>query len=105
MSESGNENVDNVENEDGFLREMSSWSREIAEELAHRNDIGPLTEDHWKIIEFVKEYFEKHKRGPSILEISKRTNFDSKKICTLFPCGVARGAYRLAGLPRPSGCL
>ena len=105
MSKSNNEDVGNVENEDGFLSELSSWSREIAEELASRNDIGPLTEDHWKIIEFVKGYYEHHKRGPSILEISKQTNFSSKKICTLFPCGVARGAYRLAGLPRPSGCL
>ena len=97
--------IESLENEDGFLKELSTWSREIAEELASRNDIGPLTEDHWKIIEYVKEFYEKYGTGPSILKIGKRTGFSSKKICTLFPCGVARGAYRLAGLPRPSGCL
>ncbi len=40
--------------EDGFLQTLSEWSRSMAEELAEKNDIGPLTEGHWKIIEFVK---------------------------------------------------
>lgn len=105
MAEQENVDIGNLENEDGFLREMASWTRAIAEKLAARNDIGPLTEDHWKIIEYVKVFYETHGTGPSILQIAKRTGFTSKKICTLFPCGVARGAYRLAGLPRPSGCL
>ncbi|MFH1372529.1 MAG: TusE/DsrC/DsvC family sulfur relay protein [bacterium] len=100
-----NPNLDGVENADGFLKEMSSWSREIAEELARKNNIGPLIEDHWKIIEYVKEHYTQTGKGPSILGIAKRTGFSSKYICHLFPCGVAKGAYRLAGLPRPSGCL
>jgi len=47
---------DELENADGFLVEMSSWTREIAEDLARRNNIGPLTDDHWKIIEFVQGF-------------------------------------------------
>jgi TusE/DsrC/DsvC family sulfur relay protein len=90
---------------DGFLSEISNWTREMAHELARRNDLGPLTEDHWKIIEFVREYYMKHKEGPPIVKIGKATGFTSTQICTMFPCGVARGAYRLAGLPRPSGCV
>lgn len=96
---------DELENEDGFLKEMSSWSREIAAKLAEKNDIGPLTEDHWVIIEYVQNFYRKYGRGPSIVRIGKKTGFNSDYICKLFPCGVARGAYRLAGLPRPSGCL
>ncbi len=92
-------------NEDGFLTEMSHWSREIAEELAKRNDVGPLIEDHWTIIEYVKDYYNLHGTGPSIVKIGKATGYSSKYICELFPCGVARGAYRIAGLPRPFGCL
>lgn len=94
-----------LEDADGFLKEMSSWSRELAEELARKNNIGPLIEDHWKIIEFVKDFYIEKGRGPSILRIARHTGFSSIYICHLFPCGVARGAYRLAGLPRPSGCL
>ncbi len=94
-----------VEDDDGFLTSMMHWSREKAEELAIKNDLGPLTDNHWKIISFVQQYYVKHQIGPPIVRISKETGFSSTYICQLFPCGVARGAYRLAGLPRPSGCL
>jgi tRNA 2-thiouridine synthesizing protein E len=93
------------EDPDGFLMDMSTWTRELAEELARKNDLGPLCEEHWKIIEFVKGYYQEFHEGPPIVKISKATGFSSQQICKLFPCGVARGAYRLAGLPRPSGCL
>ena len=90
---------------DGFLNEISGWNRDMAIELAERNDLGPLTEKHWMIIEYVREYYTKHGEGPPIVKIGKATGFSSSEICRMFPCGVARGAYRLAGLPRPSGCL
>lgn len=96
--------TEQFENEDGFLKEMSTWSREIAEDLAKKNNIGPLIEDHWKIIEYVQRYYSTYGSGPSIVKISKQTGFSSNYICHLFPCGVAKGAYRLAGLPRPPGC-
>jgi len=97
-------NTESLDN-DGFLSEISNWTREMAHELARRNDLGPLTEDHWKIIEYVRDYYLKHGEGPPILKIGKATGFTAGEICSMFPCGVARGAYRLAGLPRPSGCL
>ncbi len=90
---------------DGFLREMSGWSREMARDLAERNDLGPLSDDHWKIIEYVRDYYREHGEGPAIVKIARATKLSSEEICSLFPCGIARGAYRLAGLPRPSGCL
>ena len=97
--------METIENPDGFLIEMSHWTREIAEELARRNDIGPVTEDHWKVIEYVRDYYQENGEGPAIVKIGKATGFSPKHICEMFPCGVARGAYRLAGLPRPFGCL
>ncbi len=90
---------------DGFLKEMSSWTREIAEELAERNDLGPLTDDHWQVIEYVQDFYLEYDQGPPVVKVSKHTGFSHKYICEMFPCGVARGAYRLAGLPRPFGCL
>ena len=90
---------------DGFLREMSTWTRAKAEELARRNKLGPLTEDHWRVIEFVRDYYRMNGMGPPVVKIGRGTGLSPKTICTLFPCGVARGAYRLAGLPRPDGCF
>jgi TusE/DsrC/DsvC family sulfur relay protein len=95
------ESLDN----DGFLQEMTRWTRSIAEDLAQRNDLGPLTEEHWKIIDYVREYYHENGEGPPIVKIGKAVGMTSRQVCTLFPCGVARGAYRLAGLPRPHGCL
>jgi len=99
------ERSEGFEDDDGFLIEMSSWSRELAEELARAHNIGPLTNDHWAVIEFVKEYYTRCGEGPPIVKVSKHTGFSARHICQLFPCGIARGAYRLAGLPRPHGCL
>jgi len=90
---------------DGFLSGDTHWDRDVAWELAWRNDLGPLTEAHWKVIEFVRVYYLKHGHGPPIVKIARATGLSSAEICTLFPCGVARGAYRLAGLPRPFGCI
>lgn len=94
-----------LEDADGFLTDISEWSREVARELAIRNDLGPLTDDHWKVIEFVRAYYLAHGEGPAVVKIGKATGLSPRRICSLFPCGVARGAYRLAGLPRPMGCL
>ncbi|MHC4777385.1 MAG: TusE/DsrC/DsvC family sulfur relay protein [Planctomycetota bacterium] len=90
---------------DGFLKEMSNWTKEMVEELALRNDLAPLTEDHWKIIEFVRQYYVDTGLAPPVVKIGRALQMQPTHICDLFPCGMAKGAYRLAGLPRPPGCL
>ncbi len=89
---------------DGFLSEISSWNQQVAEELARRNEIWPLTEEHWKVVHFLRDYYLKYAQGPVILKISRATGLSVQRICELFPCGMVRGAYRIAGLPRPPGC-
>ena len=91
--------------EDGFLSTVSGWNRSTAQTLAEKNDIGPLTDAHWTVIEFVKQYYENNATGPPVVKICKATGLSRADICRLFPCGVVRGAYRLAGLPRPAGCF
>ncbi len=88
----------------GYLSQISSWNREVAEELARRNEIWPLTEEHWKVILFLRDYYLMYAQGPVILKISRATGLSVQRICELFPCGMVRGAYRIAGLPRPPGC-
>lgn len=91
--------------DDGFLKTMSEWNPAIAQVLAEKNDIGPLSDEHWLVIEYVKDYYEKYATGPPVVKISQATGLSMEEICDLFPCGVVRGAYRLAGLPRPAGCF
>ncbi len=99
------EQTDEKINADGFLHAIDDWSQAVARELAERNDLGPLTHEHWSIINYVREYYLREGRGPAVVQIGKAIGLPPKKICELFPCGIARGAYRLAGLPRPAGCL
>jgi TusE/DsrC/DsvC family sulfur relay protein len=91
--------------EDGFLKTLSGWDKSVALALAEKNEFGPLTDDHWKVIEFVKSHYEAYGTGPPVVRICKATGLSREEICRLFPCGVVRGAYRLAGLPRPAGCF
>ena len=91
--------------EDGFLKTLSEWNPAMAKILAEKNDIGPLSDAHWRVIEFVKDYFETNATGPPVVKICKATGMSRTEVCDLFPCGVVRGAYRLAGLPRPPGCF
>ena len=96
-------NLDN----DEYLANYDHWTRDIAEELARRNLIvkDKLSDEHWRVIEFVRNYYQEFCRGPSVVRISKATGFSMEKVCQLFPCGTVRGAYRLAGLPKPPGCI
>ncbi len=104
MAEAESVSADVNFDEDGFLQTVTSWNRSTVEKLAKENDIGPLTEAHWKIIEFIKDYYETNASSPPVVRICKATGMSREEVCDLFPCGVVRGAYRLAGLPRPPGC-
>lgn len=88
----------------GFLKTLSSWDRNEAETLAIEHEVGPLTDEHWKVIEYVQGYFRTYGSGPPVVKVHKETGLTSEDICRLFPCGMVKGAYRLAGLPRPPGC-
>lgn len=90
--------------EDGFLDTMADWDPSMAEALAEAYGIGELTLDHWKVIEFVQYYYSTYGTGPPVVRVHKETGLSAADICRLFPCGMVKGAYRLAGLPRPPGC-
>ncbi len=105
QTQTADRTLDGNLDEDGFLKTMTQWDRSMAKKLAEMNDIGPLSDNHWKIIEFVKSFYEQNATGPPVVRICKETGVSRAEVCRLFPCGVAKGAYRLAGLPRPSGCL
>ena len=96
--------LESSSDDDGFLKTIVRWDRDMAETLAYEFDIGPLTDDHWKVIEFVQDYYATYGMGPPVVKVHKVTGLTSEDICKLFPCGMVKGAYRLAGLPRPPGC-
>ncbi len=91
---------------EGFLEDKEIWSKDVAELMAKANDIGEfrLSDEHWAVIHYVRDYYKEHRTGPAIVRVVKDTGLELKDICRLFPCGLVKGAYKLAGLPKPPGC-
>ena len=92
--------------EDGFLQELDKWNREFAQGYAAAEGIeGELTEEHWKLIEYIRDYYTQFGIAPMIRKICKDFGWNLKKIYELFPSGPAKGACKLAGLSKPTGCV
>ena len=92
--------------EDGFLQELDKWSEEFAQAYAPQEEIqGPLTEDHWRVINYLRNYYQQFGIAPMIRKICKDLGIDMKKLYELFPTGPAKGACKLAGLSKPTGCV
>jgi TusE/DsrC/DsvC family sulfur relay protein len=92
-------------NDDGFFVKPEQWSEEIAPELARRDGIDELTDAHWKVIRFMRaEYFAKG-TGPTVRILGKSSGVTVKELYQLFPNGPAKVAARVAGIPKPRGCI
>lgn len=91
--------------EDGFITDPAIWNQELAAALAETEGVPALTEDHWKIVNYLRDYYTKFNIAPMIRKLCKDTQTDLKKIYELFPSGPAKGACKVAGLPKPTGCV
>jgi tRNA 2-thiouridine synthesizing protein E len=90
---------------DGFMLKPQLWNDEWAALIAKEDDILHLTENHWAVIRIIRSSFEETGMAPMIRSICKETGLKLKEIYELFPLGPARGACRVAGLPKPDGCV
>ena len=91
--------------EDGFMEEPENWNEAIAEALATTEGVDELTEDHWKLVHYLRDYYLKFGIAPMIRKLCKETGFPLKKVYELFPSGPAKGACKVAGLAKPTGCV
>ncbi len=90
---------------DGFLLDPYIWNEEVAALFAKNDGIDELTEKHWAIIKFIRQNWEEKGMAPMVRTICQTTGVKLKEIYQLFPLGPARGACRVAGLPKPDGCV
>jgi len=91
--------------EDGFMEDPEKWTQEIAKALATTEGVDILTEEHWKLVNYLREYYLKFGIAPMIRKLCKETGFPLKKVYELFPSGPAKGACKVAGLAKPTGCV
>ena len=90
---------------DGFLANPGIWNDEVAELIAKYDGIEEMTDKHWDVVKIIRENFEEKGMAPMIRVICKKTGLKLREIYQLFPLGPARGACRVAGLPKPDGCV
>jgi TusE/DsrC/DsvC family sulfur relay protein len=96
---------------EGYLVNLEDWSPEVAEFLAQQDSLA-LSEKHWKIIQYMRDYFNENGTAPNlrILQKALKEEFgaewgDKKFLFDLFPYGPAKQAGRYAGTPKPTGCV
>ena len=90
---------------EGFMVDHQQWNRDIAMQIADAEDIAPLTDRHWEVIEFMRKDFEENGTAPTIRRMKKLGVVPTKELYTLFPGGPAKKASKIAGLPKPKGCI
>lgn len=92
--------------EDGFIQDPDLWNEAVARELAKKEEgIEEMTEEHWKVVNYLRNYYLEFRIAPMIRKLCKETGFKLQKIYDLFPSGPAKGACKVAGLPKPTGCV
>ena len=90
---------------EGFLTDATQWNEHIAEEIAAENGIAALTDRHWLVVNFMRERFLTTGAAPSIRSLGKESGVPVKELYELFPKGPAKVAARIAGIPKPHGCI
>ncbi len=91
--------------DDGFIQESERWNEEVALALASTDGVAELTDAHWKIISYIRSYYQQFQIAPMVRKLCKETGFSLREIYDLFPSGPAKGACKVAGLPKPTGCV
>jgi dissimilatory sulfite reductase related protein len=91
--------------EDGFLYDLNNWNHAWVRYVTSAEGIKELTEDHWSAIHVLQDHYKTNGTPPRMSVLTRRTGFKLKHIYDLFPSGPGKGACRMAGLPKPTGCV
>jgi len=92
-------------NDEGFFEDPDQWTEAMAPELAEAEGIDELTEDHWKVIRFMRKEYAEKGAGPTVRVLGKTSGVSVKELYELFPKGPAKVAAKIAGIPKPRGCV
>lgn len=90
---------------EGYLEDAAQWNEDIAKEIAKEEGVAELNEQHWKVINFMRKEYNEKGTGPSIRKLTKESGVSTKDLYSLFPKGPAKKAAKIAGIPKPKGCI
>jgi TusE/DsrC/DsvC family sulfur relay protein len=91
--------------EDGFIQDPDLWDQAVAAALAKTEGVDQMSDEHWKVVNYLRNYYLQFQMAPMVRKLCKETGFKLNEIYELFPSGPAKGACKVAGLPKPTGCV
>jgi tRNA 2-thiouridine synthesizing protein E len=92
-------------NDEGFFEHPDEWTEDMAPDIARREGIETLTDRHWQVIHFMRREYEEKGTGPTVRVLGKTSGVSVKELYQLFPKGPAKVAAKIAGIPKPRGCI
>ena len=97
--------------EEGYLVNLSEWNEEVGQELAKGENID-MSPNHWEVVNFLRDYYNEFQIAPAVRVLTKAIGKklgpekgSSTYLYELFPYGPAKQACKIAGLPKPTGCV
>jgi tRNA 2-thiouridine synthesizing protein E len=97
--------------EEGYLVNLSEWNEDIAGVIAKQENVE-MTANHWEVVNFLRDYYNEYQIAPAVRVLTKAIGKslgadkgNSKYLYELFPYGPAKQACKIAGLPKPTGCV
>jgi tRNA 2-thiouridine synthesizing protein E len=91
--------------DEGFFTDPGHWTEPMAEQIAKELGIDTLTDRHWTVIRFMRIQYVEKGTGPTVRVLGKTSGVSVKELYQLFPKGPAKTAARIAGFPKPRGCI
>ena len=91
--------------DEGFFEKPESWTETMASELAKEEGIDELTEQHWMVLRFMRQEYQQKGMAPTVRVLGKTSGVSVKELYQLFPKGPAKTAAKIAGIPKPRGCI
>lgn len=97
--------IDVTVDDEGFFTDPGQWTEAMAPEIAIGEGIGELTDRHWQVVKFMRHEYEEKGGAPNVRALAKSSGVSIKELYELFPKGPAKLSAKVAGVPKPHGCI
>ena len=91
-------------NDEGFLVDPDDWTEDLGAEFGRLIGVE-MTEDHWKLVTYLRQDYKAQGETPNLRRVSTQTGMPVKQLFTLFPGKPAKKMSYVAGVPKPKGCV
>jgi dissimilatory sulfite reductase related protein len=92
-------------NDEGFLVDPGEWTEDMVDDIAKTVGLGPLNDEQMQVVKVMRAEYEANGDGPNVRALGKVSGVPIKRLYELFPKGPAKTAAKIAGIPKPRGCI